>query len=151
MSAETMSINGGRTGSSDLLLDGVSNTGTEGSSAANMGFVPTPETVSEFKHPDQQLRRAVWPHLGRHHDRQHQERHQQPSRRRLLVGQEHHPHRQHLRPEPHRPPRAAYHQNNPGFEFDGPVVIPHLYNGHNRTFFMYGYEIWRDSIPTPAT
>ncbi len=47
--------------------------------------------------------------------------------------------------------RAAYHENNPGFEFDGPVVIPHLYNGRNKTFFMYGYEIWRDSIPTPTT
>ncbi len=47
--AESMSINGGATGSSDLLLDGVPNTGTEGSSAANMGFVPTPEAVSEFK------------------------------------------------------------------------------------------------------
>jgi len=47
--AESMSINGGATGSSDLLLDGVPNTGTEGSSAANMGFVPTPESVSEFK------------------------------------------------------------------------------------------------------
>ena len=48
-------------------------------------------------------------------------------------------------------PRAAYHENNPGFEFDGPVVLPHLYNGRNKTFFMYSYEIWRDSIPTPST
>ena len=48
-------------------------------------------------------------------------------------------------------PRAAYHENNPGFEFDGPVVIPHLYNGRNKTFFMYSYEIWRDAIPTPST
>jgi hypothetical protein len=47
--AESMSINGGRTGASDLLLDGVPNTGTEGSSAANMGFVPTPEATSQYK------------------------------------------------------------------------------------------------------
>src|SRR5437879_2919800 len=44
--------------------------------------------------------------------------------------------------------RTAYNQNNPGLEFDGPVVIPHLYNGRNKTFFMYSYEIWRDSIPS---
>ena len=48
--AETMSINGGRTGASDLLLDGVPNTGVEtGSSATNQAFVPTPEAVAEYK------------------------------------------------------------------------------------------------------
>ena len=30
-----------------------------------------------------------------------------------------------------------------GGSVSGPVVIPKLYNGRNRTFFMYGYEgIW---------
>jgi hypothetical protein len=30
-----------------------------------------------------------------------------------------------------------------GGSVSGPVVIPKLYNGHNKTFFMYGYEgIW---------
>ena len=47
--------------------------------------------------------------------------------------------------------RAAYHENNPGLEFDGPVFIPHVYNGKNKTFFMWSYEIWRDAIPTPTT
>src|SRR5271157_5514127 len=48
--AESMSINGGITGASDLLLDGVPNTGVEtGSSATNQTFVPTPEAVSEFR------------------------------------------------------------------------------------------------------
>jgi hypothetical protein len=47
--------------------------------------------------------------------------------------------------------RAAYHQNEPGFELDGPVVIPHVYDGHNKTFFMYSYELWRDAIPSPST
>jgi hypothetical protein len=30
-------------------------------------------------------------------------------------------------------------------------VIPHLYDGHNKTFFMYSYELWRDEIPSPTT
>jgi hypothetical protein len=47
--------------------------------------------------------------------------------------------------------RPAYHQSNPGLEFDGPVVIPHIYNGRNKTFFMWSYEIWRSAIPTPST
>src|SRR5207244_784303 len=46
-----------------------------------------------------------------------------------------------------------------GGSVSGPVVIPGLYNGHNRTFFMYGYEgIWSfdpspwvvESTPTAA-
>ena len=46
-----------------------------------------------------------------------------------------------------------------GGNMSGPVVIPKLYNGHNRTFFMYGYEgIWSfdpspwvvEAVPTAA-
>ncbi|MFP5228025.1 MAG: carboxypeptidase regulatory-like domain-containing protein [Acidobacteriota bacterium] len=34
-------------------------------------------------------------------------------------------------------------QNQFGFVLDGPVYIPKIYNGHNRTFFMANYEGWR--------
>jgi hypothetical protein len=46
-----------------------------------------------------------------------------------------------------------------GANMSGPVVIPKLYNGRNRTFFMYGYEgIWSfdpspwvvEAVPTAA-
>lgn len=46
-----------------------------------------------------------------------------------------------------------------GGSMSGPVTIPKLYNGHNRTFFMYGYEgIWSfdpspfivEAVPTAA-
>jgi hypothetical protein len=46
-----------------------------------------------------------------------------------------------------------------GGSISGPVSIPKLYNGHNRTFFMYGYEgIWSfdpspwvvEAVPTVA-
>jgi hypothetical protein len=36
--------------------------------------------------------------------------------------------------------RTPYHQNNFGFTLDGPIQIPHLYNGRNRTFFMVSYD-----------
>ncbi len=49
-------------------------------------------------------------------------------------------------------------QNQFGFVLDGPVVIPKIYNGHDRTFFMANYEGWRinngqreyESVPNPA-
>src|SRR5437588_6542662 len=36
--------------------------------------------------------------------------------------------------------RQAFHQNNYGFSVGGPVSIPHLYKGSNRTFFYFGWE-----------
>lgn len=50
-------------------------------------------------------------------------------------------------------------QNQFGFVANGPVYIPKLYNGRNRTFWMANYEGWRinngarlyDSTPNPAT
>jgi hypothetical protein len=33
-----------------------------------------------------------------------------------------------------------FHQNNYGFSVGGPVSIPHVYNGQNRTFFFFGWE-----------
>ncbi|MBI5283230.1 MAG: TonB-dependent receptor [Candidatus Solibacter usitatus] len=40
-------------------------------------------------------------------------------------------------PRARKPPLR---QNQFGFELDGPVVIPKLYNGRDRTFFMVSYE-----------
>src|SRR5690348_10530461 len=37
-------------------------------------------------------------------------------------------------------PRAPFHQNQFGFALGGPVVIPKVYNGHNRTFFFADYQ-----------
>ncbi len=49
--------------------------------------------------------------------------------------------------------------NQFGFVADGPVKIPHLYDGRNKTFWMANYEGWRmnngslleESVPNPAT
>jgi hypothetical protein len=47
--------------------------------------------------------------------------------------------------------------NTFGGSFSGPVVIPHLYNGHDKTFFFFAYEGWRhpsqttESYKVPST
>lgn len=44
-------------------------------------------------------------------------------------------------------PRQPYHENQFGFTVGGPVIIPKLYNGHDKTFFFVS---WQDSrISTP--
>lgn len=40
-------------------------------------------------------------------------------------------------------PRGAFTQNQYGFNLGGPVVIPKLYNGKNKTFFFVNYEGFR--------
>jgi hypothetical protein len=150
--AEVMSINGGIPGASDLLLDGIPNTGVEtGSVATNQAFVPTPEAVAEFKMQSSnydaqygrtsggtmtvslksgtnQLHGAVyWLNKNTIDEANTFDQNR--------IGK----------------PRASFNENNPGMEFDGPVVIPHFYNGKNKTFFMYSYEIWRDAIPAATT
>ncbi|HMF78917.1 MAG TPA: TonB-dependent receptor [Bryobacteraceae bacterium] len=56
--------------------------------------------------------------------------------------------------------RGDYRFNRPGFTVGGPVWIPKLYNGRNKTFFQFGFEDIHDSrprydattpqVPTPA-
>lgn len=54
--------------------------------------------------------------------------------------------------------RNPLRQNQFGVTVGGPVRIPHIYNGRNRTFFFFGYEGFRQSqaaqsvvlTPTPA-
>jgi hypothetical protein len=56
------------------------------------------------------------------------------------------------------PTRAVYKQNDFGFTAGGPMWIPKLYNGRNKSFFFFAYEGFRNrvgsndaifSVPTP--
>ena len=46
---------------------------------------------------------------------------------------------------------ALYSQNDFGGTLGGPVVLPGIYNGHDRTFFFLSYEGLYLSQPTPQT
>jgi Carboxypeptidase regulatory-like domain/TonB dependent receptor len=47
-------------------------------------------------------------------------------------------------------PRANLNLTNPGGSFSGPVIIPKVYNGRNRTFFLFGYT-WTKSVASGGT
>jgi Carboxypeptidase regulatory-like domain/TonB-dependent Receptor Plug Domain len=47
-------------------------------------------------------------------------------------------------------PVPEYRQNLFGGTIGGPVFIPHLYNGKNRTFFFFDYQGGRYVLPEPA-
>jgi hypothetical protein len=46
-------------------------------------------------------------------------------------------------------PRAQHPVDQYGWELDGPVRIPKLYNGRDRTFFMFSQERYREFTPQP--
>jgi Carboxypeptidase regulatory-like domain len=43
---------------------------------------------------------------------------------------------------------APFHQNEFGGAIGGPVWIPKIYNGRNKTFFFFSYEGWRYNQPS---
>ena len=48
-------------------------------------------------------------------------------------------------------PIAPFSWDEPGVQVDGPVYIPNVYDGRNRTFFMFSWERISDWIPTSAS
>ena len=47
--------------------------------------------------------------------------------------------------------RNQLRQNDYGFTFGGPITIPKIYNGHDRTFFFFSIEQFRQSTYTSNT
>jgi hypothetical protein len=44
--------------------------------------------------------------------------------------------------------RPKVRQNDFGGSFGGPIWIPKVYNGHDKTFFFFNYEMYRDQVDT---
>ena len=48
-------------------------------------------------------------------------------------------------------PRSNNQVNQTGLVMDGPVVLPKLYNGRNKTFFMFSFERYATHTPIPPS
>ena len=48
-------------------------------------------------------------------------------------------------------PKGEHYLDQYGGQIGGPVYIPKLYDGRNRTFFMFDYERYRENTPRPFT
>lgn len=148
---DSFSINGGRQTTNEFLLDGVPDTNTETTSPSNLSFVPSPDATEEFKvqtntydaqygrtgggvinvslkSGTNRLRGALY-HYFRH-DKLNANAFESNA-----VGAK----------------RSSFRWNQPGVQVDGPVVIPKLYDGRNKTFFMFSWEKIKSAIPFPRT
>ena len=53
--------------------------------------------------------------------------------------------------QPYSGIRTRSRENNFGATFGGPVRIPHVYDGHDKTFFFFSYEGFRSVLPDPSS
>jgi len=146
---DNLSIGGGRPFTNELLLDGVPNTGTEVDQPNNLSFVPSPDATAEFKVQtnlyDAQygrsgggvvnviLKSGTNQFHGSFYEYYRDEKLNANTFDANRAGQA----------------KAGLYWNQPGLTVDGPVRIPGLYNGTDRTFFMYSWEQIRSEVPFP--
>jgi hypothetical protein len=48
-------------------------------------------------------------------------------------------------------PKAQHYLDQYGGQVEGPIRVPWLYNGKDKTFFMFNYEGYREGVPQPLT
>jgi hypothetical protein len=145
--AGNFSVNGGPLSTTSFSLDGVPNNNNEGNQPARASFVPSPAATAEFRVQtsvyDAQYGRtggavvnvSLKSGTNRFHGQlYHYFRNDRLNANRFesnLIGVK----------------RDTLRWNQPGVELDGPVYLPGVYDGRNRTFFMYSWEAVRTTSP----
>jgi len=134
----------------EILLDGVTNAPTERAKAAiYVGFAPSPEAVQELNVQtniyDAQYGRTSGAVISAatkggtnqyHGSVFHYFRHDMLTANLFEANWG-------------NQPKTTYRWNQPGAQIDGPLRIPKVYDGRNRTFFMFSFEAIRNSNPNP--
>ncbi len=142
-----LSIAGGRPFTNEFLLDGAPNTNTERGNPGSLSFVPPPEATEEVavitNNYDAQYGRTgggvVSATLKSGTNRPHGTVYEY-HRNRVLNANTFQANRQRL-------PRGPFIWNQPGATLTGPVYLPKIYDGRNRTFFLFSWEAIKQNIP----
>jgi hypothetical protein len=144
-----LDINGGGEGNTVLMLDGVSNESPQGN--AQVAYIPPVDAVQEFKimtNPyDAQFGRGqggvIDMTLKSGTNTLHGDVYEF-ARRTWMDANTWVNNNDNLR-------RAQHKQDQFGFEADGPIVAPKLFNGRDRAFFLTQFENWDETEPNTVT
>jgi hypothetical protein len=145
---EGFNIDGGGSGRNEFLLDGVPNTNNQDTGTGTyITFAPPPDAVSEFKVSTNlydseygrtgggvislNLKSGTNAYHGAAYWYQRRNGWNANDTTANKAGQA----------------LAKFRWNQPGAQIEGPVWIPGVYNGADKTFFMYSWEAIRSSIP----
>jgi hypothetical protein len=143
------SINGGQNRNNEFLLDGTPNNSIQGGN--NVAYVPPVDSVQEFKivtnSYDAQYGRTAGGVINvslksgtnRFHGTAYEF-----ARRKAFDSNEY------LFKVNNRE-KPDHKLDQYGFQIDGPVRIPKLFDGRDKTFFMFNYEGYKEATPNPAT
>ena len=143
------SINGGQNRNNEFLLDGAPNNSIQGGN--NIAYVPPVDSVQEFKivtnSYDAQYGRTAGGVVNvslKSGTNQLRGTVYEFARRKELDSNEYF-----FKVNNREKPNHKLDQY--GFQLDGPVNIPGMYDGRNKTFFMFSYEGYKEATPNPAT
>ena len=143
------SINGGQNRNNEFLLDGAPNNSIQGGN--NIAYVPPVDAVQEFKivtnSYDAQYGRTAGGVINVSLKSGTNSMHgsiYEFARRKAFDSNEYF-----FKLNNREKPNHKLDQY--GFQIDGPVRIPGMYDGRNRTFFMFNYEGYKELTPNPAT
>ena len=143
------SINGGQNRNNEFLLDGAPNNSIQGGN--NIAYVPPVDAVQEFKivtnSYDAQYGRTAGGVINVSLKSGTNNLHgsiYEFARRKAFDSNEYF-----FKLNNREKPNHKLDQY--GFQIDGPVRIPGMYDGRNRTFFMFNYEGYKELTPNPVT
>ncbi len=143
------SINGGQNRNNEFLLDGAPNNSIQGGN--NIAYVPPVDSVQEFKivtnSYDAQYGRTAGGVINVSLKSGTNAFHgavYEFARRKAFDSNED----LFIRTGREKPDHKL---DQYGFQIDGPVRIPGLFDGRNKTFFMFNYEGYKEATPNPAT
>src|SRR6185503_18216687 len=143
------SINGGQNRNNEFLLDGAPNNSIQGGN--NIAYVPPVDAVQEFKivtnSYDAQYGRTaggvINVSLKSGTNRFHGSVYEFARRKEFDSNEYQFKLRGFVKPD--------HKLDQYGFQIDGPVSIPGLYNGRSKTFFMFNFEGYHEVTPNPTT
>ncbi len=139
------SMNGGQNRNNEFLLDGAPNNANQGGN--NIAYVPPADAVQEFKMQtnsyDAQYGRTAGGVMNMSLKSGTNSFHgtaYEYYRRKWLDANS-------FLLNARSTPKVDHYLDQYGFEIDGPVKIPGLYDGTNKTFFMFNGERYREGTP----
>lgn len=142
-------INGSQSRGNEFLLDGAPNNGQAGGN--NIAYVPPVDSVQDFKIMtntyDAQYGKTtggiINVNLRSGTNAFHGTVYEFLRREQLDATD--------FRLKARNQPKALHYLDQYGFQLEGPVYVPKIYNGKDKTFFMFNYEGYREGVPQPLT
>src|SRR5262245_4471931 len=143
------SVNGGRASTNEFLLDGAPNNAMAGSN--NIAYVPPVDSVQEFKIQTNSYD-SQYGHTGggiinvtlKPGTNQLYGTVYEFARRKGWDANSFQNYAQRL-------PKDAHYLDQFGWQVEGPIFLPKIYDGRNKSFFMFNYEGYREGTPRPQT